>query len=264
MPELFPVYSIAKSFIAQAVLELDVSLSESIGSHLPSLSDTYSHRTIGSLLNHTSGLADYSELADYHAAVEKLEPAWSREILLERSEKLNNERSSFTYSNVGYLLLRMLMEHKTGLSTFEAVKQLVLAPLTIDGFFEWETSSQVVSGYDPRWVYSGTFLADREALLEGFLKLAKHRANTVGLRTGCVSLPYKETGFDKPAYGFGFMSDLPNENAEPLYVGHGGGGPGFSHMILVNTKTWKVALESSTTEIDQAAAIRRLKYETSN
>lgn len=264
MPDVFPVYSIAKPFIAEAVLGLDVSLTDLIGSHLPNLGEPYALRQIGALLNHTSGLADYSELPDYNTAVANREPAWSREDLLERSQALDNERSNFTYSNVGYLLLRMLIEHKTGLSTFEALKKLVLEPREIDGFLEWETPGEEVSGYDPRWVYSGTFLAEREALLDGFLKLAKHRSKTIGLRTGCVSLPYKETGFDNPAYGFGFMSDLPNEDEEPIFVGHGGGGPGFSHMILVNTQTWKVALESSTAEIDQAAAIKRLRLETSN
>jgi hypothetical protein len=48
-------------------------------------------------------------------------------------------------------------------------------------------------------------------------------------------------------------------NPEPKYVGHGGGGPGFSHMILVNTGNWKVAIESSTTEFNQTEAIGRLK-----
>ena len=256
MSAKFPVYSIAKPFLAEAILQLGIPLENQIGDHLKNIAPTYASRTIASLLNHTSGLTDYPFLSEYNEAVANFEPAWSREELLERCLKFPHTHEGFQYSNIGYLLLRMLLEQKTNLRMFEAIKKLVLDPLSITGFEEWENKSDLVPDYDPKWVYSGTFVADKESIKAGFLALAKHRAQTIGLGTGLAEVPYPNTGFDSPAYSYGFMND---GNPEPTLVGHGGGGPGYSHMILVNTSNWKVAMESSTAEFNQTEAISRLK-----
>ncbi|MFM2321438.1 MAG: hypothetical protein RL612_585 [Actinomycetota bacterium] len=256
MSAKFPVYSIAKPFLAEAILHLGIPLAHPIGNYLKNIAQIYASRTIASLLNHTSGLADYSFLTEYNEAVAKRETAWSRDELLERCEKFPHSHEGFQYSNIGYLLLRMLLEQETNLSMFEAIKKLVLDPLSITGFEEWDGESDLVPGYDPKWVYSGTFVATKESIESGFLALAKHRASTIGLGTGLAEVPYPNTGFDSTGYSYGFMCD---GNPEPKYVGHGGGGPGFSHMILVNTGNWKVAIESSTTEFNQTEAIGRLK-----
>lgn len=259
----FPVYSIAKPFLAQAVLELGLPLTDRIGQHLSMISEPYGDRRIDQLLNHTSGLADYSALAEYSQAVENHADAWSREELLERCADLYHNIDGFNYSNIGYLLLQMMLEEKTGLGMFDAMRSLVLDPLEIEGFEEWEVRSEIVPGYDPRWVYSGTFLADAESIKRGFLKLVRHRAATIGLDAGMTILPFQDTGFDNPGYSFGLMNDVDISSGNPIYIGHGGGGPCFAHMILVGTATWQVALESSTADFNQAAAIRRLRAEIS-
>ena len=262
MAEKFPVYSIAKPFLAQAVLELGLPLTDRIGQHLSVISEPYADRQIDQLLNHTSGLADYSALAAYRQAVDNRTDAWSRQELLERCTALNHTLDGFNYSNIGYLLLRLMVEEQTGLSMFGAFKELVLDPLAIDGFEEWEARTEIVPGYDPRWVYSGTFLSDGDSIKCGFLKLARHRAETIGLDSGMTLLSYQGTGFDHPGYSYGFMNDVDLETDQPKFVGHGGGGPGFSHMILVNTMNWQVGLESSTDDFEQAAAITRLRATT--
>ena len=255
---MFPVYSIAKPFLAQAVLELNLPLTDQIGKHLPGLAAVYASRQIDQLLNHTSGLADYSFLKEYGQAVDARDDAWSREELLERCLVFPHTHQGFQYSNIGYLLLRMLVEAKTDLSMFQAIEQLVLQPLNIEGFTPWETKSDLVPDYDPRWVYSGTFLADQEAIKAGFLKLAKHRSQTIGIETGLAHVPYPNTGFDNPGYSYGFMCDSDGES-KAKYVGHGGGGPGYSHMLLINTDTWQADIESSTTDFNQTEAILRLR-----
>lgn len=263
MAGLFPVYSIAKSFLAQSVLELQIPLDELIGQQVIGIPEIYANRPIGKVLNHSSGLADYSELAEYNLATERDENPWCRQELFDRCMSLNNSNEAFHYSNIGYLLLRMLVEQHTGLSMFDAIKELVLDPLGIQGFESWEQRSTIIESYNPGWVYSGTFAANEPALLEGFLKLVKHRAQTTGLALLAVDVPYPNTGFDHPAYGVGLMMDKSPDSTQPTFVGHGGGGPGFSHMILVNTTTWKVALETSRSDFNQTAAIARLREETS-
>ncbi len=264
MAKKFPVYSIAKPFLAQAVLELGLPLTDRIGQHLSVISEPYAHRRIDHLLNHTSGLADYSALAAYGQAVENLTDAWSREELLERCAAFSHNIAGFNYSNIGYLLLRMMVEEKTGLSMFGAIKALVLDPLEIECFEEWEARSEIVPGYDPRWVYSGTFLADAESIKRGFVMLVRHRAETIGPEAGMALLPYQGTGFDHPGYSYGLMNDVDLSTGQPKFVGHGGGGPGFAHMILVNTANMQVGLETSTADFDQAAAILRLRAATTN
>ena len=256
---MIPVYSISKPFLAQAVLELGLPLDSTVGKHLQHLAPAYAERTIGALLNHTSGLADYGYLKQYHAAVEAHEPAWSRADLLERCLVFPHTFDGFQYSNIGYLLLRMLVEQQTGLEYFEALEQLVFHPLKIDGFAKWEAATDVVPGYDPRWVYSGTFLGDPAKVAEAVTRLARHRHETLGLGAGLTFVHHENTGFDAPAYNFGFMADASENTQLPRFVGHGGGGPGFGLMALVNTETWQGKIEYASHEFNQTEAIGRLR-----
>jgi D-alanyl-D-alanine carboxypeptidase len=251
-----PVYSISKPFLAQAVLQLGLPLDASIGDFVPHLASTYANRTIGSLLNHTSGLDDYSQLPEYGAAVSNHENAWSREELLERGLALPHANEGFRYSNIGYLLLRMAVEQATGLSYFDSLQKLVFEPLEITGHLEWEHPTDAVPGYDPKWVYSGTFLEGDANVAESFGLLIEWREATIGLDTGIVPVPYENTGFDEPGYGFGTMND-----GNPVrLVGHGGGGPGWGLMVLMNVATGEVAFEAGIEEVwNQTEAIGRLR-----
>ena len=253
-----PVYSISKPFLAQAVLQLGLPLDGRIGEFVPNLASTYAGRTIGALLNHTSGLDDYSQLPDYAAAVANRERAWSRAELLERSLVLSHTNQGFRYSNIGYLLLRMAVEQVTGLSYFDSLQQLVFDPLEITGHLEWEEPTDAVPDYDPKWVYSGTFLEGDANVAESFGLLVEWRQATIGLETGLVTVPYPNTGFDDPAYGLGFMND-----GNPVrLVGHGGGGPGWGLMVLMNAATGEVAFEAGIEEVwNQTEAIGRLRTE---
>lgn len=253
------VYSIAKPFLAQAVLELGLPLDAPIGDFVQGLAPVYAQRTIGALLNHTSGLADYSFLQTYGDAVEAREPAWPRQDLLERCLEFAHMAPGFQYSNIGYLLLRTAVEARTGTSFFGALQQLVFEPLGIEGFAEWEAPTNIVPGYDPRWVYSGTFIAEAEAVAPAFAKLVQHRDKTIGLSAGNTAVDHENTGFETPGYGYGLMSDVASENECPRLVGHGGGGPGFGLMVLTNTANWQTELEYATAGFNQIEAIGRLR-----
>jgi hypothetical protein len=47
----------------------------------------------------------------------------------------------------------MLVEQQTSSSFFTALSQLVLDPLGITGFIEWELPTDGVPGYDPGMIY---------------------------------------------------------------------------------------------------------------
>ncbi|MCX6404126.1 MAG: serine hydrolase [Actinobacteria bacterium] len=256
---MIPVYSISKPFLAQAVLELAFPIHQPIGKFLPGLDSVYSERLLEQLLNHISGLGSYGELPDYQSQVDAGLPAWPAELLLKKCLNISHDKAGFSYSNLGYELLRMLVEQETGLSYFEALQKLVFDPLELTEFAEWTQVSDIVPGYDPGWVYSGTFLSPPEAIAPALAKLAQYRAGTLGLNAGLIPVNISDTGFENPGYNFGFMTDGGFDGAKPKFVGHGGSGPGYELFALVSTSTWESELEYTTENFEQSEAIKRLK-----
>lgn len=195
--------------------------------------------TLRQLLRHEAGLADYSELADYHAAVADNQAAWPADEMMQR---LDGERLRYSpgggwrYSNVGYLLIGRLIERVTDLSLEDAVSQRVFNALGLSNvrFAKTrkdlqETHSGSSSNYDPGWVYHGLLIGplSQAALLLDRL-LAGHllppdlleemqTAKTLGG-------PIPGRPWVTPGYGLGLMQGL----IEGGYTlsGHTGCGPG--------------------------------------
>lgn len=256
---MITIYSISKPFLAQAVLELDLPTHNPIGSFLSHLAPVYSGRPLNQLLNHTSGLGSYGELPDYQPAVDAGLPAWPTDLLLTKCLKITHDNTGFSYSNLGYLLLLMLVEHETGLQYFQALQKLVFEPLGLTEFSQWTESNEIVLGYDSRWVYSGTFLSPPEAIAPAVAKLAQYRAETLGLNAGLTPVHMTDTGFENPGYNFGFMTAGGFDGSQPKLVGHGGSGPGYELFALVNTSNWESTLEYTTDSFEQSEAIKRLR-----
>jgi D-alanyl-D-alanine carboxypeptidase len=256
---MIPVYSISKPFLAQAVLELGLPIHNSIGTFLPGLAPVYAEHPLEQLLNHTSGLGSYGELPDYHTSVDASLPAWPADLLLTKCLNIEHDKTGFSYSNLGYLLLLMLVEHETGLPYFQALQKLVFEPLGLTEFSEWTESNEIVPRYDPRWVYSGTFMSPPEAIAPAVAKLAQYRAETLGLKAGLIPVHISDTGFENPGYNFGFMTDGGFDGSQPKLVGHGGSGPGYELIAVVETSTWENAIEYTTEGFEQSEAIKRLR-----
>ncbi len=104
-----PWWSVTKTVLASTALSL--VRDGLIGLDDPILDQPY---TLRQLLRHEAGLADYGELAQYHAAVTNNEPAWSAEEMIQRLDGARlryNPGTGWRYSNVGYLLIGRLIEH---------------------------------------------------------------------------------------------------------------------------------------------------------
>jgi CubicO group peptidase (beta-lactamase class C family) len=197
-------------------------------------------------------------MSEYKMAVHERKPAWNRDFLLKIASTREHNHQGFHYSNIGYLLLSMLVEKECSAQYFGAISELVLRPLRINGFHEWKSPHPQIPDYDPNWVYSGTVLSSPQAIAPSLLTLAKYRDESIGLNAGITRLSYPNTGFEEPGYGYGFMTDGGGADSLPRYVGHGGGGPGFSLMAIVSTSDWKAELIYSSTEFDQSKAITSL------
>ncbi|MEU4801748.1 serine hydrolase domain-containing protein [Actinosynnema sp. NPDC023587] len=244
----FRVGSITKTFVSTVVLQLvgegRVGLDEPVGGYLPGLLPDGDRITVRMLLQHTSGLFDYTTALP-------LDPAGFETIRFKRwtpqeivsiatSKPLNfAPGTSFGYSNSNYAVAGLLIEEITGKPYGDAVSQRILRPLGLrdtsvpghrhaipgphaHGYYAVAGEVVDVTRLNPSVAYgsgdiiSSTADLDRfvDALLDGRLLKPAQRAELT--RT----LPFSQ------GYGLGFMrTELP---CGVTVYGHSGGIPGYS------------------------------------
>ena len=123
----FPIYSITKTFTAVCVLCLDktglLSVHDPITKWMTDLPDLPLPEsvTLSHLLRHVSGVPDYGPLREYHEAVRTMPKSpWTDDEFLSATLAqglLFEPGTGWSYSNVGYLLLRRAIE-KAAVVTF--------------------------------------------------------------------------------------------------------------------------------------------------
>jgi CubicO group peptidase (beta-lactamase class C family) len=195
--------------------------------------------TLRQLLQHQSGLADYGHLAAYQQAVARGDEPWPVSELFERTDahRLRYEPGQgWGYSNIGYLMVRELIEETVGENVSAAISRLVLRPLDINGARIARTPTDLAgvamgsaSSYHPSWAYHGlavgplrdaALVLDRlmtGALLPPDLLAAMGKAHP-------VSEPNPSRPWSRPGYGLGLMSGIASGGHKAM--GHTGAGPG--------------------------------------
>lgn len=136
---VFPIYSITKTLTAICVLRLieagTLRFADAARRWLPDV-DIPATITLTHLLRHTSGLRDYGPLAEYHQAVRTHpDKPWTRQQFLEAvppKAVLFAPGESFSYSNVGYMLLIDIVERVTGQTFARVLKDVVATPLALE------------------------------------------------------------------------------------------------------------------------------------
>jgi CubicO group peptidase (beta-lactamase class C family) len=229
-----PWWSFTKTVLAATALTL--VRDGLIGLDAPVLDQPF---TLRQLLRHEAGLADYGELAEYHAAVTNGESAWSADEMMQRLDGARVRYSPGTgwrYSNVGYLLIGRLIERLTDLTLDDAVIQRALTPLGLSNVRFAKTRADFqstylgsTSKYDPAWVYHGLLIGPvsqaalfldrllRGDLLSPALLQEMQTARTLGG-------PIPGRPWITPGYGLGLMQGAI-DGGYSLY-GHTGCGPG--------------------------------------
>lgn len=149
----FRIASITKSFTAVAVVQLAsegrVRLDDPAVEHLPTdLHDlvdrlhvlegtSYGRRmTVRQLLTHASGLFDYASCEQFYAAI-AADPShpWTPTQLLEGAAEWGTphfapgEGYAYAYSDTGYVLLGLVIEHLDGRPLHDAYRSRILDPL---------------------------------------------------------------------------------------------------------------------------------------
>ena len=194
--------------------------------------------TLRELLQHRSGLPDYGTLPGYHKAVASGEAPWAVPDMLARAgaeEPVRRPGEAFAYSNIGYLLVRRLIEEVCALPIAAAVAELVLAPLGLSGVAfaaSPEDLARTAWGnpdcYDPGWVYHGLLFgpASEAALLLHRL-LAGALLPQPLLHAMCTPEPVFTSEPGRPWLSVGYGMGLGICRAEGgVFAGHTGAGPG--------------------------------------
>lgn len=156
--------SITKTFVATTVLQLvdesRLGLDDPIGRWLPDIvpGELGSQVTVRMLLNHTSGIGNYTNaMIDSYAAISRMQVTTYAPAELVATglamPPTNAPGARFNYSNTNYVLAGLLIEAVTGNSATAEIQQRILRPLRLTG-----TS---FPGNDPtiRGPHSGAYFA---------------------------------------------------------------------------------------------------------
>ena len=134
----FHVASITKQFTAAAILQLvergTIELNVSVNEYLPQKyrSPTWDSVNIHHLLSHTSGVPDYAVTRDYYNVVNGfcLGETVVGMVMEAMSKDLEfRPGSKFSYSNIGFTLLGLVIENQSSTSYDDYVKVNILNPM---------------------------------------------------------------------------------------------------------------------------------------
>lgn len=131
----FRIGSVTKQFTAAAFLRLAeqgrLSLDDPAGRHVEGLPPAWEGMTLRHLLNHTSGIPEFSKLPDYadrRRGPLELEPSLRR-LYAFPLESVPGEK--FRYSNSGYILLTHILERVTGQTFAAFLREQFFEPLQL-------------------------------------------------------------------------------------------------------------------------------------
>lgn len=255
---IFNLASVSKPITATAVLILaeqgKLKLQDRAVQYIPELAQYgsgASRITIEQLLNHTSGLPDYEELADeYFDESGQPEPIQDfvtnsdiREMMIEEQPGLQfAPGSEYSYSNTGYLVLADIVEKASGESFPEFLQQQIFKPLRMKNTSVCTARNQPPEKAIGFYEEDGAFELDDLEFLDGVYGDG-NVCSTVedllkfdqGLRTGkllksdlgsAAVRPGTLIGGDPIEYGYGW------EISESGLVSHTGSWTGFRTYFI--------------------------------
>lgn len=168
MPEnaSFEIGSVTKQFTAAAILRLmdegKLSLEDDFTKYLDF--DTQGRKvTINHLLNHTSGIASYTEIPEFwNLSIH----SYDRDTLLrlvEHKEYLFEPGEALIYNNSGYFFLGLIIEKVSGKSYEEYLHEQFFEPLGMNNTYYCSTSKVIKNkaygyGYSPEGLQQKSYL----------------------------------------------------------------------------------------------------------
>ncbi len=159
----FRIGSITKTFGATIVLQLvgegRLGLDEPVAQRLPGLLANGEQITVRQLLNHTSGLPDYTADPELFAGIVENRVWKPRELvaLAARHPQLFAPGSAWRYSNTNYIVAGLLVKAVTGHSLAHELNRRIFAPLRL-GHTSFPARTARLTGYHARGYISTEFI----------------------------------------------------------------------------------------------------------
>ena len=254
---IYELGSATKQFTAAAVMQLvdqgKVKLDESIGTYLPSLPEAWRAVTVHQLLNHTSGIPNYT-------AVPAWPQRWGEEMtpdtMIAPTFNLPMDfapGTKYKYDNQGYVLLGMIIERVTGKRWIVDFAERFAKPLGLSSTRACDVASIIphrARGYDllndtvvnaPYFSVSQAFSAGAICSTVGDMarwNLALHTGKVVSAASYRL-MTTPEGAAAASRYGFGLIIDTI---AGHKLIQHGGSIPGFT-----SANAWVAGEELSVT-----------------
>lgn len=143
---VFNIASVSKQFTAMAVMILaergKLSYTDTLEKYFPELPEYTRQITLRHLLNHTSGLADYTIYWDKGPLVNKTGAVYTADDIvkfLARQKKPDfAPGEKWRYSNSGYVLLARIVSKVSGQSFAQFVKENIFLPLGMNESFVYD------------------------------------------------------------------------------------------------------------------------------
>jgi len=134
---VFQIGSLTKPFTAMVILKLQeegkLSVSDRLNKFFPKQAGA-DEITIQNLLDHTSGLNNYTDVIGPEDSAIISHPVSQHQVidLFDKRPPSFKPGSKFEYCNSDYFLLGVIIEKLTGMPYEQAVRKLILAPLQMD------------------------------------------------------------------------------------------------------------------------------------
>ncbi|WP_307868733.1 serine hydrolase domain-containing protein [Umezawaea beigongshangensis] len=245
----FRAGSITKTFVASVVLQLvadgRVSLDAPVSRHLPGLLPDGDAITVRMLLQHTSGLFNYTNVFP-EDDLAPLQRHWDPEelVALATARPLDfPPGTAWNYSNTNYVVAGMLVERVTGRPYGEVVRQRVLRPLGMRSTLFPGDRTTLPEPHAHGYVTVGGAVVDATeinpsgawAAGEVVTTTADLDRFTAALLSGRVVPPAQlaemtRTTEVSPDYGLGLQRETSSCGVQAW--GHAGGIPGYLSLML--------------------------------
>jgi D-alanyl-D-alanine carboxypeptidase len=258
---VFGYGSNTKTYIAVLLLKLQeqnlLDLDDSIGTWIHNVPHVKGTITVRQLLNHTSGLANFTENARYGDSLsEDYNRIWAPEEMYQFIDTpLFAPGASWSYSNTNFLLAGIIIKSITGMTTEAALRQMLLTPQGFQKtyYFPQETPT---GAFPHQWQWVGTIsydITDLGYFPDGFLSTAGGAGALVGtadanvrfwqqLISGALLSPASMAELKnavrinaQTGYGLGIFR-IRNYNGHVVYS-HGGTQPGFINENIADSVT---------------------------
>ncbi|MDB5696510.1 MAG: D-alanyl-D-alanine carboxypeptidase precursor [Sphingomonas bacterium] len=235
--------SITKQIVAAVVLQLvaegRVRLDDPLSRFFPDWPSPGANATVRQLLNHSSGLQDFSKIPGWMLSPPSLQPNSTADLiaLIRSRPAVSPPGERWEYNNGGYVVLGAIVEQVTGKPWHQAVVERIGRPLGLKTLAYAEASTGAARGYSreggayapARGVHisvagaAGGLVASVADLARWARALHGGRVVSRALYAEMIA-PARLTGGGTEPYGFGLR--LRELRGRPALV-HGGSGRGL-------------------------------------